>query len=115
MKRLITATAATTLALAAPLAFARDNDHGYGGWGSHGYSPNYNGQGWKHGHAKRGHWYGAPQAYYPAPQVYYPAPRVVYPAPRVYVPAPVVVVPAPVPPPVPFPSSSVSIGFRFFF
>lgn len=106
MKMLITAAAATTLALATPFALAHDRDHG--GWGSHGYSRHDHGHGWKHGHAKRGHWYGAPQVYYPAPRVYYPAPRV-------YVPAPVVAVPAPVLPPVPFPSSSVSIGFRFFF
>lgn len=104
MKALITATAAATLLLAAPLAFA----DGRGGerWGPWG--PQYKQQGWKHGHQK--HWRGPVHVQ----QFYYPAPRVVVPAP-VYVPVPVAV---PVPAPYPYPSrpvNSVDIGFRIFF
>jgi hypothetical protein len=115
MKKLITTAAAATLLLAAPLAaFAGDRGHGYGGWGPP------QGQGWKHGHAKQGHWRAAPRVYYPAAPVYYPAAPVYYPAPRVvvpppvFVPAPVVAVPAPYPYPQ-GPVGNVSIGFRFFF
>jgi len=99
MKKLITATAAATLLLAAPLAFAHGDDH----------------HGWKNGHYRP--WYGPTYV----ERVYYPAPRVVVPQP-VYVPAPVVAVPVPapvaLPAPYPYPPQpvgSVNIGFRLFF
>lgn len=101
MNKLITATAAASLLVAAPLAFAHDDYHG-----------------WKKGHYKP--WHGPTYV----ERVYYPAPRVVVPAP-VYVPAPVAVqVPVPLPGPValpapypypPQPVGSVNIGFRLFF
>jgi hypothetical protein len=110
MNKLITAAAAATLLLAAPLAaFADGRDNGYRGWGPQPYS-SHPGKGWKNGHYKPGYAYG-PARVQP---YYYPAPYVV--APRVYVPVPAPVIAVPAPYPFPHhPGNSVNIGFRLFF
>ncbi|HSD42583.1 MAG TPA: hypothetical protein VLD36_12030 [Burkholderiales bacterium] len=110
-KTMITAAAAATLLLAAPLAAFADG--GRHGWGNSRYSHD-RGHGWKHGHYKPGYAYG-PARVQP---YYYPAPRVVVPPVYVPVPAPVVAVPVPAPYPYPYPhrpANSVDIGFRLFF
>lgn len=107
MNKLITTAAAATLLLAAPLAaFADGRDHRSRGWGHPSHSHSH---GWKHGHARQGHWQSAPHVYYPAPRVFVAPPPVF-----VSVPAPVIAVPAPYPFPH-HPGNSVNIGFRLFF
>ena len=111
-KTMITAAAAATLLLAAPLAAFADGG-GRHGWGQSRHSHD-RGHGWKNGHYKHGYWQGPPRVthVYPAPLV---VTRPVFvPAPVVAVPAPVIAVPAPYPYPH-HPAGNVSIGFRLFF
>jgi hypothetical protein len=108
-KTILSAATAATLFLAAPLtAFADGRDRGHRGWGPQHHS-SHPGHGWKHGHARQGHWQSAPRVYYPAPRVFVAPPPVFVP-----VPAPVIAVPAPYPFPH-HPGNSVNIGFRLFF